>query len=92
MQKYIAFNLYTLKQGGGHHPVGEQRKAKDVYLASDVDARIAELAKVFARWLPPEIVKDVTSPGMPDTAGFNGQYLNDLADMRAAYFLMESGS
>lgn len=45
MDKYIAFNLYSRNEQGGHQPVVRSDDAKDVYLAADVEARIAELEK-----------------------------------------------
>lgn len=38
--------------------------------------------------LPPEIREDVTLHGLPDTSKFNGEYCNDLADMRAGWGLL----
>jgi len=38
--------------------------------------------------LPPEIREDVTLQGLPDTSRYNGDYCNDLADMRAGWGLL----
>lgn len=38
--------------------------------------------------LPPEIRQDVVSQTLPDTSRFNGDYCNDLADMRAGWGLL----
>jgi hypothetical protein len=44
MQKYVAFDVYTTTDKGAHHPIAVGRGiVHEVYLASDVDARIAEL-------------------------------------------------
>jgi hypothetical protein len=63
-------------------------RAREVYDAEEVDTRIAELEKglrAALRWLDAPVSKDVVATDLPPaTAGFTGEYLNDLADMRAA--------
>lgn len=49
MDKYIAFNLYRKNEQGAHQPALRDDVAKDVYLAADVDACIAELEGLLRR-------------------------------------------
>lgn len=49
MQKYIAFNLYQRNDLGGCQPTAPLTEARDVYLASEVDARLSELEKVLRK-------------------------------------------
>jgi hypothetical protein len=43
MEKLIAFNVYVRTPSGSYHTAVVGDEAKDVYLASEVDARIDEL-------------------------------------------------
>ncbi len=75
MEGYTVRYLY--KSGNGDD---------NVYLASDVDARIAELEKglrAALRWLQRGVQQDVASNDPTD--GYNASYKNDLADMRRAH-------
>jgi hypothetical protein len=50
MKKLTAFNLYQRNEKGGYHdaPESDPGRGVAVYLAADVDARIAELHRIVA--------------------------------------------
>jgi hypothetical protein len=47
MEKYIAFSLYRKNEHGGHQGARAEPLGEDVYLASEADARFAEMRKSF---------------------------------------------
>jgi hypothetical protein len=82
---------YTYREEGHESWMRDADDGQEFYSASDVDARIAALEKGLAaafRWLPGEIEREVGANEMTTDPSYCGQYLNDLADMRAARTLM----
>jgi len=55
MQKYVAFNLYAKNDLGGCQPAGADGEMREVYLAADVDAQIANLREAFVAALDAEL-------------------------------------
>lgn len=64
-------------------------KCEEPRSPNNLEQQVLRLAlKAAVKYLQPEIRKDVTLHGLPDTSVFNSEYCNDLADMRAGWGLL----
>lgn len=62
--------------------------AKALEFANERIAELESAVKAAFRWLNTAVADDVRAES-PQTGGFSGEYLNDLADMRKVRDLME---